>query len=115
MKRSSYEKLERRYMFESHTSIHEQHNKIISEVDEVQDEVIAIPEQDRLYFKTTLTNYVHELMDLQMAINNQLLRMEREYGKGFLERTMNDFDVKMEDYKERKYAEKDKATFELVK
>ncbi|MGL5714235.1 MAG: hypothetical protein ACRCX2_14540 [Paraclostridium sp.] len=102
--RNSYKKLERDYLFEVDRGLQFQHNKIMSEVREVEDEVVSIPETNQLFFKTTLFNYVSELMDVQMAINNQLLRMEKEYGDTFLKNAMLEHDKKMEHYKEVKYA-----------
>ncbi|MGL5718910.1 MAG: hypothetical protein ACRCX2_38260 [Paraclostridium sp.] len=100
---NSYSKLEREYMFEPSNGLHGQHQKIIEEFMEVVDEAVIIPEQNRLYFTTTLTNYVHEMQDLILACNNQLLRMEDEYGEEFMKRTMTEWDKKIESYKEVKY------------
>lgn len=102
--RDSYSKLERGYLFEEENGLLFQHCKIVDEVVEVCDEVVIIPEKDALFFKTTLKNYVLELMDVQMAINNQLLRMEKVYGTEFLKDAMAEHDKKMRYYKEVKYA-----------
>lgn len=101
---NSYSKLERDYIFEPNNGLHGQHQKIIEECLEVTNEAFIIPEQNRLYFPTTLTNYVHEIQDLILACNNQLLRMEQEYGEEFMKRTMTEWDKKIESYKEVKYA-----------
>ena len=100
---NSFNKLERNYRFELERGIGYQHNKILSEVKEVEDEVVFLPEAEGLYFKTTLTNYVNELQDIIMACNNQLLRMEDKYGADFLRRAMTSWDKKMEYYKDVKY------------
>ncbi|MGL5713515.1 MAG: hypothetical protein ACRCX2_10890 [Paraclostridium sp.] len=100
---NSYSRLERGYLFAPEAGLAKQHQKIIEEFTEVITEAVIIPEQDRLYFTSTLTNYIHELQDVILACNNQLLRMEDEYGEEFMKRTMTAWDKKIESYKEVKY------------
>ncbi|MGL5803145.1 MAG: hypothetical protein ACRCX7_11225 [Cetobacterium sp.] len=100
---NSYSRLERDYMFAPEEGLAMQHQKMIEEFMEVVNEAVIIPEQNRLYFTTTLTNYVHEIQDLILACNNQLLRMEDEYGEEFMKRTMTEWDKKIESYKDVKY------------
>jgi hypothetical protein len=103
---NSYKELERGYMFEPNSGLADQHRKIVEEFDEVSDEVLIIPEKNCLFFKSTLKNYIHEMQDLMLACNNQILRMEKEYGKQFIRDAMKDWDDKMEYYKTVKYLNK---------
>lgn len=102
---NSYEKLERNYMFEENTKTWEQHLKILSEVKEADAEVIPYPEHDVLFFKGRLDDYINEIQDIMLACNNQLLRIERDYGKNALQRAMSKWDRKIEMYSEVKYKE----------
>lgn len=101
----SYKRLERSYMFEEHTSIREQHIKIREEMEEVEAEVIIHPESDVPYFKNRdgVSSYVNELLDLKLTVNNQLLRLEREYGTQFMKQCMKEWDNKLIEYKAKKY------------
>lgn len=101
----SYDKLRRDCMFEPDNGMHNQHQKIIEEFLEVTDEAIIIPEENKLFFRTRIENYVHEIQDLMLACNNQLLRIEKEYGKSFVKRAMDNWDKKIESYKKEKYKE----------
>ena len=101
----SYDRLIRDYMFKPNSGLHEQHQKIIEEFIEVTDEVLIIPEDNKLFFKTRIKNYIHEIQDLMLACNNQLLRIEKEYGENYVKNVMEEWDEKIKTYSEGKYKE----------
>lgn len=102
---NSNDRLIKGYLFEEDSGLYKQHNKILEEIREVENEVIPIPEIGELYFKTTLENYIHEVLDVMLACNNQLLKMQREYGESFIKRTMGNWDKKIKKYAKEKYKE----------
>lgn len=102
---NSYENLERDYMFEKWTSIQEQHRKILEECIEVDNEIrISSVDNSVPQFNNSIGEYIHEVLDLMMACNNQLLRLENRFGEHFMKSTMAEWDCKMEEYKNNKYS-----------
>ncbi|MGL5962298.1 MAG: hypothetical protein ACRCZ0_10155 [Cetobacterium sp.] len=99
----TYEKINRDYFFSPEESIYDQHNKIDEEFNEVDDEMWNLKYSQDKNPTDSITDYVNEMLDLQMAINNQLIRVERDYGVNFLKECILDWESKMRYYVNVKY------------
>lgn len=105
---NTYERLEREYLFVPDATIAEQHKKILEEMFEVIQEAIVVDGNESFVLKNTLEEYIFELLDVSMAINNQMLIIEEFIGENEMKTILEKFDRKMDYYRDVKYKREEK-------
>ncbi|MGL5715382.1 MAG: hypothetical protein ACRCX2_20355 [Paraclostridium sp.] len=83
-----------------------QWKKVLEEVEEVNCE-IGVLESGKLYFRAggNLDNLINELLDIKLATDNLINRLEDEYGRPKVKEACLDWDKKLKYYREVKYKE----------
>ncbi len=105
---NTYERLERDYLFVPDATIAEQHKKILEEMFEVMQEAVIVDGSESFVLKNTLEEYIFELLDVSMAINNQMLIIEEFIGENEMKTILEKFDRKMDYYRDVKYKREEK-------
>jgi len=99
---NTFKKLNKNYLFEKNNGIKKQHKKILEEYEEV---VCEVKYDDNEFKIKDINLYINELLDLRMAINNQIVKMANEFGEDKVKSACDSWDNKMEEYKNKKYKE----------
>ncbi|MEG0151639.1 MAG: hypothetical protein RR744_00470 [Cellulosilyticaceae bacterium] len=103
---NSYRDIERGYVLVPDIKLGNQWAKVLEEIEEVKEE-IGVEESGEMYFKRggTLQNLVRELLDIKLATDNFINKLEDFYGKETIKMACGSWDEKIEYYKEVKYGE----------
>lgn len=100
---NTYDRIIRDYHFVPDATVAQQHKKILEEMFEVMQEAVIVDGTESFVLKNTLEEYLFELLDVSMAINNQLLVVEGFVGEKEMKEMLHRFDKKMKYYKKVKY------------
>lgn len=101
---NSYSAIEKGYVLVPDIKLGNQWKKVLEEVEEVNCE-IGVTDDGDMYFRGggTLQNLINELLDIKLATDNFINRLEDSYGKVPVKMACNDWNNKMVYYKEVKY------------